>query len=300
MSGDLVIGDWGNTQLRLWRIADGAVAERCDGPGMAGLTDPAGALRSAIAAWSPARVVLCGMAGARNGLHEVPYVDLNEVPSVEPACDVARWQAHAVEIEFDGTPVTIAAGLSRPDDHGPGDVMRGEETQVFGLLAREPAMATGYHLMLLPGTHSKWVGIARGHITIFQTHMTGELFGLLGNSTLFSVNPGGADDEEAGFAAGLSRSADDCAPTATLFEARAAQLRQGKSSGWDRGFVSGLLIGWETRWHAGPRIGRVTIIGEPGLSTLYAKALAHWGVDSACRDGEECAIAGLRLLDAHD
>ena len=41
------------------------------------------------------------------------------------------------------------------------DVIRGEETQVFGALAAE---ASGTGRFLLPGTHSKWVMADAGHI----------------------------------------------------------------------------------------------------------------------------------------
>jgi 2-dehydro-3-deoxygalactonokinase len=41
----------------------------------------------------------------------------------------------------------------------------------------------------------------------------------------------------------------------------------------------------------------VTIIGEAKLATRYVTALAQSGVEATRLDGEDCAIAGLRLLD---
>ena len=42
---------------------------------------------------------------------------------------------------------------------------------------------------------------------------------------------------------------------------------------------------------------RVLVIGEPELSRRYGQALRHFGVSFEGIDGEQCAIAGLGLLD---
>ena len=33
-----IVGDWGTTRLRLWRIVDGEAVAHCDGPGIGTLT----------------------------------------------------------------------------------------------------------------------------------------------------------------------------------------------------------------------------------------------------------------------
>ncbi len=58
------------------------------------------------------------------------------------------------------------------------NVLRGEETQVFGALELEPDLAAEA-LLVLPGTHSKWVRVRDGRLTDFATYMTGELFAVL-------------------------------------------------------------------------------------------------------------------------
>ena len=58
--------------------------------------------------------------------------------------------------------VTIAGGLcSSPGDRA-GDVMRGEEAQIFGALRLDPTLAQRTHILVLPGTHSKWVELEDG------------------------------------------------------------------------------------------------------------------------------------------
>ena len=71
------LGDWGTSNLRLYRVEDGRVTDRRDGPGIGALPgSPADALREALAPWvaaqPPAGITLCGMAGSRGGLQEAP------------------------------------------------------------------------------------------------------------------------------------------------------------------------------------------------------------------------------------
>ena len=283
MSGGTVIGDWGNSRLRLWRLEDRSVVGRRDGSGIAQPGDQAAKLAAALGDWDPERLVLCGMAGARNGLREVPYVECPAGPE--------GWRSRVIEFELAGCAVAIAPGAvvsSVPD------VMRGEETQVFGAIARDPALAKGRHLVVLPGTHSKWVRLADGRIESFRTFMTGELFELLQRSSLFAAgDEAGEADDEAGFTDGLARRG---ALSSLLFEARSAQLARGKSAKWAHGFVSGVLIGAEIA-EMEPN-GPLAIVGEPKLAGRYARALAGRGLDATILDAEECTIAGLRLLSA--
>ena len=285
---DAVLGDWGNSRLRLWRIKSGVVSDRRDGPGMAQSRDPVSALSTALDGWPEERVILCGMAGARNALRETPYVPC-------PA-GVSDWLERAVQAEVAARKVTLAAGLSWRDRTGRPDVMRGEETQIFGALALDPRLACGERQMVLPGTHSKWVRLNEGRITEFRTFITGELFGLLEQSTLHIAGDGADDDEAAGFDASLARATKDCGLAMALFEERAAQLEDDRTPAWARGFVSGLLIGGEIR--AASPIGRVLLIADERLSDLYSRALAHFGVLFDTMNGDDCVIAGLRLLHA--
>lgn len=289
MNADIVIGDWGSTRLRLWRLEDGAVSRWREGPGIASGQDPAAVLLETLGDWTAERVVLCGMAGAREGLHQAPYVPC-------PG-DRAKWQADVIRFEIGGRSVAIAPGFSCEDDRRGPDVMRGEETQIFGAMALDPTLANGSHLVILPGTHSKWVWLADQHITHFRTYMTGELYSLLGNSTLGFAGAPNGPDEDAGFYAGLARSGDGLPSFDGLFEARAAQLRDGRSPAWAGGFISGLLIGDEmVHLQFTPPPEPPLVIGTSKLAGRYGTALEHFGVPYQTTDGEDCAIAGLRLL----
>jgi len=183
--------DWGTSNLRAWAIGpDGSVlAEAQSGSGMAGLPSDAfePVLLDLIGDWLPAAsrtpVVACGMVGSRQGWVQadyatVPCPPLPDMPfAVAPSAD-PRIRVHVLH------------GL-RQDR--PADVMRGEETQIAGLLAREPAFAG---LACLPGTHSKWAQLADGRVERFKTYLTGELFALLSEHSVVrhAVQSTGTDD----------------------------------------------------------------------------------------------------------
>lgn len=296
MSGH-VLGDWGTSRLRLFLMSTGEVARRADGPGIGVLfgvgADAVGAaLDRALAqlgAEAATRVVLCGMAGARGGLVEVPYAPC-------PA-NGAGWAAHAVAIER-GHAITVAAGLRCANFVEAPDVMRGEETQIFGALTLAPELARGRHILVLPGTHSKWARLADGAVERFHTFATGELFALLRDRSTLLKAGDLTGDAVGGLEAGLARGRTGPGLAAALFETRAVQLLNGRSAAWARAFVSGLLIADEVRAAlalTGPP-AQVTLIGDPALCAHYREALAMAEVGTATLDGDACVLAGLTRL----
>jgi 2-dehydro-3-deoxygalactonokinase len=309
----VALGDWGTTRLRLYLAQGDTIQDRCTGPGIGTLTvPPLEALRAALAPWRAAhginRVVLCGMAGSRNGLREAPYLPL-------PA-ERLDWASHPLAFDAEGLAISIGPGLSRVDEGGTADVMRGEETQVFGALGIDRALRLGRHWLVLPGTHSKWVQLEDSSIVRFTTYITGELFGLLkDHSTLLRAGAmalagegigdvqgieGGEDvDADEGFTAGLQRSQQHAAGlAAAVFEARSARLIQGRSHGWATEFLSGLLIGSEIRaaLEAAREPRYMTLIGDPRLTARYRRALTQYAIEAVELDGDRCVVAGLLLL----
>ncbi len=288
-----VLCDWGSSRLRAFLLIGGIVAERRDGPGIAalGAEAPSEVLARVLAPWRARlrleRTVLCGMAGSRNGLVEVPYV---RAPAT-----LAQWRAGAATLRAGADALTVLAGIQAQNFRDVADVMRGEETQIFGALALEPALAAGRRMLVLPGTHCKWVEVRDGRIARLQTYFTGELFELLSTrSSLLRV--GGADEpDEDGFEVGL-RNAARFDLAANLFETRSAQLIEGRSAGWARSLLSGLLIGAEVhsmRTHLQVSGSLPTLIGDPALTARYARALASFGADARVLDGDSCVLAGL-------
>jgi 2-dehydro-3-deoxygalactonokinase len=300
-----IAGDWGTSRLRLSLCLGDRVLETLGGPGIGALREPAGeALRPLIAGWRQAHgalpILLCGMAGSRNGWREAPYLPC--------PVDLRSLGATALRFEADGAPVAIAPGLSCRSRLGSPDVMRGEETQIAGAIALHPGLATGNRLLCLPGTHTKWASLQDGQVCDFQTALTGELFALLrDSSTLLRAAHAGteaattADDSRDGFERGIEGAA---APGRSsllhgLFGVRSRQLLDGRSRDWALAYLSGLLIGADVRG-AIPLYTAATkeavLIGDGALNERYAYALRHEGIAASLLDGEDCALAGLRTL----
>ncbi|PRY71586.1 2-dehydro-3-deoxygalactonokinase [Halomonas ventosae] len=308
--------DWGSSNLRAWAMADdGQVLARAGSErGMLALTpdDYEATLLATIGDWLPddgrVPVRVCGMAGARQGWREAAYL-----PVPTRLDDLARGAVRPA-VEDPRLDVALLPGLCQhPDDAGRRfDVMRGEETQLAGLAAREGEVSGP---VCLPGTHAKWARLEAGAVTRFATFLTGELYGLLAGQSVLrhSLAHGPGEDElaepgcrEAFVAAVREVAAAPEAFSSRLFGLRAQDLLDGGlPTGQARGArlaarLSGLVIGLEL---AGARTvlaegERVTLVGAETLCPRYALALEALGIDCRRLDGEAAVLAGLGLAHA--
>lgn len=285
--------DWGTSSFRLWILdADGNVlAERRSDDGLqtiGGRGGFPGVMESHLAetgAPDSLPVIVCGMAGSRQGWVEVRYLDT-------PA-PLDRVIESAVRVEGVSRDVRILPGVAQRNPDHP-DVIRGEETQLLG------ALASGIEdgLFCMPGTHSKWVALKAGAVEAFATYMTGELFGLLARQSILAyaisdtkVKP---DDPDflAAVEAGMTRPADIAN---RIFEIRPAQLLGFAAAGSGAARLSGALIGTEIAG-ARTRFGRldhVHLIASGSLSKLYARALQAAGSGVDTLDADEVVRRGL-------
>jgi 2-dehydro-3-deoxygalactonokinase len=286
--------DWGTTSFRAFRMApDGTIRDRRVGlRGIVNVPDNrfADTLREEIGPWLATgedHVLLSGMIGSRQGWKEAPYL-----PCPAGAPEIA---AALVDIEFDWAQVKLVPGLSATDESGVAEVMRGEETQVLGVLE---AMGGG-GLACLPGTHSKWARVEDGRIISFTTHMTGETFGALRGHTILGRMMHDGPSNGAPFEAGVRRSGDPGGLLHHIFGAR-AQVLAGQLAETDAAaYLSGILIGHEVRAAlAGMREVVVHVIGTPELTDLYARAISAFGGFPERHDGE-AAARGLALIGGH-
>lgn len=290
-----IAGDWGTTRLRLFLCDRTSVLDARMGQGIGALArSPANEFVAAAGDWLDThrieRAVLCGMVGSRNGWHETAYVPC------PASIDVLR--AAFARIEYEGIAISIVPGLSCIAPTGAPDVMRGEETQIFGALRLHSRLAHGRHVLALPGTHTKWVVVEDGRVMQFQTALTGELFALLRtHSTLLKAGPDAPHTADAAsFVEGLEQ-ARQGSLLHRLFQVRSRQLIDGRAANEASSLLSGLLLGSDVD-HACQLLtpDSVTLIGEPALASLYAQALQSRGIESTRLDGNECALAALREL----
>ncbi|MGI4975813.1 MAG: 2-dehydro-3-deoxygalactonokinase [Janthinobacterium lividum] len=289
-----MVGDWGTSSLRLWALGanGGVLGERRSGEGMATLEPGAfeGVLRGHLAALGDVRaVLLCGMVGARQGWREAAYV---AVPA-----DVGAVCGRVLRVAAEGLDVRIVPGLS-VDDGARCDVMRGEETQLLGLLGREPGLTA---TVVMPGTHSKWVRLRNGVVAGFETAMTGELYAMLCRHSVLrhsvEAQDGGAGSEGDAFGRGVALGVGEPGGLSrSLFGVRAAGLLRGEGGAHAAAMLSGLLIGAEV---GGARpggeavAGEVVLVAQGVLAERYGAALRGVGCAVRVLDAEELSRDGL-------
>jgi 2-dehydro-3-deoxygalactonokinase len=288
--------DWGTSRLRGLRIGPtGELLETRDSTlGVALVQDRAFdvALHKLIGDWQTregrAPILMCGMVGSRQGWHEVPYVPC-------PA-GLADFLPHLKRVETACGPAHIIAGASTKDARGIHDVIRGEETQIFGI-----ATSTGRQLAIAPGTHSKWARVENGRILGFQTYMTGEIYSLLRErSTLAWVMSSTAETSpvDGAFLLGVRRTREDPDLLRLLFSVRTCGLFDDLPSAALASYLSGLLIGSEIASGLRRRAsGQITVIAPAALAYLYRLAMSDAGYsDVACIDATAAAALGFWRL----
>jgi 2-dehydro-3-deoxygalactonokinase len=280
----LVALDWGSTSLRafLMDATGGVLAERSSDDGASRLAGgPAEfekALRGLVGDWlraqPRAQLLACGMVGSQHGWREAPYA----------GCPVAvdALDRHSIVADgTDGLQVRIIPGVCFTTDRHVADVMRGEETQIAGLLWAHPALDARCRVVL-PGTHSKWVEVRRGCIVSFRTCMTGELFSLLReHSVLGRLMAPTTDFHADAFDEALHRTREDAGLGLSwdLFSVRARALMHQLETAALPDYLSGLLVGHEVAGalRAVPRDEPLALVGDPALCDRYARALQVLG-----------------------
>ncbi len=290
----MIAVDWGTSSLRAYRLdAAGAVLGQRSAP--AGIRACQGAFESVLAdqlnGWDDELIVMAGMIGSRNGWLEVPYV----------ACpagldEIAAGLREVAASRLPGRRLLIAPGLSHRPRVGAPEVMRGEETQLLGLVGE--LLGDGPHSVGLPGTHSKWASVNGGRIVAFRTAMTGELYAVLTQHSLLGAlmeqAAGVLVDDGSAFDLGVLAGDTAGGLLNHLFGVRTRALFGELAPAQLPSYLSGLLIGHELQGllaGAGP----VHLIGSEALLHPYRRALALHHVNAQLH-GEALAARGLYLL----
>jgi len=215
-------------------------------------------------------IVISGMASSSIGLEELPYA---KVPF---ALNGASATAKRLEAEknFSHEIILVSGVCSEAD------VMRGEETQMIGLMSLLPGernnrLSKG--IFILPGTHSKHIYVNEVYLVDFQTFMTGELFNVIAEHTILknSVQRHLVDDAEIdvdAFKAGVTRATTNSILNG-LFTVRTNQLFSRFNMQENASYLSGLLIGEELKLLLGKSELPLYLCSGQNLSNFYKLAL---------------------------
>ncbi|MGB8924941.1 MAG: 2-dehydro-3-deoxygalactonokinase [Pseudomonas sp.] len=317
MLAQLIALDWGTTSLRAYKLAAGGqvLAQRSLSFGIMQLPKTPRVINGrecadgfelafdeACGDWLDAQpdlpVIACGMVGSAQGWREASYRDT-------PANVADLGKSLQTVGSLRGVDVHIVPGVIQRSALP--NVMRGEETQVLGVLQNLPIEAGADLLIGLPGSHSKWVDVVDGCITHFDTFMTGEVFAVLSEHSILgrTQQQGAAFDAQA-FDRGvqIAQSVDgELGVLSTLFSARTLGLTGELSPTAQADYLSGLMIGHELaalasvqrRRRNNPNLPSIILIGNAQLCARYSRALDACGFANVTQ-AEQATERGLWQL----
>ena len=287
-----VAADWGTTNLRVWGLngSEEVVCEASSNKGM-GKLEPhefESALLELVDQWlsndQVTPVIACGMVGASQGWAEAAYRTTPCTPlSVEETAS-----PNTIDRRIS---VRIVPGIKQTKPNF--DIMRGEETQIAGVLSRTPEFNG---TLCLPGTHTKWVHISSGEVVGFQTFMTGELHEILWRHSILRHSLGDGDWDKTEFASAADATiAEPESASSRLFSIRASGLIGGLGPEAANGRLLGILIGAELAasrpfWHG----RKLAIVGSARVAAIYSEGLRLIGQSPQILDAAPVTMMGLK------
>ena len=277
MGAPALIGiDWGTSNFRAFLLnrAGGIIDRRASAHGIMTVTDGkfGPVLAARIGEWladGALPILMSGMIGSRQGWVEAPYV-------ATPAA-LSDLTASLAPVPFEAAEVRIVPGL-RTEHDTRSDVIRGEETQIFGALAH---LGVDGGRFLLPGTHSKWVVVEHGKVVSFTTYMTGEIFASARDHTILGRLMHDSRKSDEAFAKGVALGAWPGGPGALLsrlFAVRTAGLFSTLQAEELSDYLSGLLIGAEMADAVTADRHAVGVVASESLAERYHTAADILGV----------------------
>lgn len=291
MSKPVIFGDWGTTSCRLYLCEGETILETSTTSGIKFTDSVETTFALTIEPWieqyGPLPALLCGMVGSNIGWIDAGYC---ECPASTEQISTTLTEVYTTDCAVKIVPgVKTEKGLSANPD-----VMRGEETQVFGWLKNHDNDG----LLCLPGTHTKWVQIEDRKIQNFVTSVNGELFDVILNH---SVLVGGTNLPKAcigdEYRHGVIVGAEDLPLTQLLMSVRSRQLLGEYDVIQAKSYLLGLLIGSDVA--ASLQLGHgetISVIGGSAPASFYAEAIRTLGGKADIYGGQEASLIGLRSI----
>jgi 2-dehydro-3-deoxygalactonokinase len=230
-------------------------------------------------------IILSGMVSSSIGMLELPY---KELPF---CCDGSDLLLHTIPVQKEKGlyDIIIISGVKSQTD-----VMRGEETILVGC---DVVKEDGQQLFIFPGTHSKHVTVNNYTAQSVTTFITGELFDLLSNKSIFSAslkkNNINTITNDTYFVDGVKKGVSTNI-LSSIFKVRTNQLFKIATAQQNYQYLSGLLIGYELKEIEKIKPDLITLVSSEGLEDAYIKALTVLDLTAqvVCMNADEALING--------
>lgn len=297
-----IAGDWGTSRLRLYLCEHATVnspilIDSASGPGVSKIeSDFKQVLLASTGNWlekyPSAPLLLSGMIGSTLGWHDVPYIKC--------PVELDRLSQATFDFSTDDIKVSIVSGLETINPLGVVDLMRGEELQLLGWHQQRKNTDDLSHLIVLPGTHNKWVSVKNGVVRNFITALSGELFALLNTDSVLIVDGHQDEFNLNAFHQGLdmAKKSGGTDLLHSLFATRSKQVLGELSPTEGPAYLSALIIGADvlrgvTLFNYAERFSTpIVLIGASELTRKYSIALDYFGLQNTVCDPDDIAMSG--------
>jgi 2-dehydro-3-deoxygalactonokinase len=243
-------------------------------------------------------IVISGMASSSIGMEEVSYAKLPF--ALDGSNAVIKHFASEETFPHD---LILISGICSEND-----VMRGEETQLIGLLAllEKSGAKPQKGILIFPGTHSKHIYINEGSMVRFNTFMTGEVFNLVSNHSILknSIEKDSGDKlseaDEHAFKTGVRKS-NETGVLNGLFTVRTNQLFDKFERKQNSFYLSGILIGEELNYLLKDEGVHLFLCSASNLAKFYTMAIEELGLSNRttivpAELVDKAALAGQLLM----
>ena len=220
-------------------------------------------------------IVISGMASSSIGMLELKYADLPY------ALDGSNAEIVLISADSDcKNDIILISGVKASDD-----VMRGEETQLMGMMSllEQDNIRPENAVLIFPGTHSKHIYIEGKMMTDFQTFMTGEMYALLSQHSILRDSVENrkseimTDDDVNIFRQGIQASSN-YSLLHNIFSVRTNQLFGVLDKNQNSIYLSGLLIGSELRSLLNQENLPIILSSNNNLQAYYKVGLEELGL----------------------
>ncbi len=217
-------------------------------------------------------LIISGMASSSIGIINLPYGNL---PFQTTGKGIpTHWLEVSDRFKH---PVLLISGIRSEND-----VMRGEETQLIGVIkSLKDQNQKGKKLFIFPGTHSKHIKVNNEQATDFKTFMTGEYYQLLSTKSILSESVEEDKDFNEKSSETFIRGVRQAVGSNLLnssFWVRTNELFGEFTKKENLDYLSGLIIGTELKELQHQNTGKVYLCCSSNLKIRYETAMIALGI----------------------